>query len=113
MSNYQKKNYLTNFFSAYKCSTLQNSPPVAIQWYCLNTRFHSSCSHGGSGNNKDGDGDGIHTSSGDVTNGEHGDIQNRGGNQGDGKGGSGQWFCPKCGDPCTHLDTCACKLIKV
>ena len=27
---------------------------------------------------------------------------------GDKKGGS-QWWCPKCGDPCTHVDTFVCK----
>ena len=26
---------------------------------------------------------------------------------GDGK--KGQWWCPKCGDPCTNVDTCVCK----
>ncbi len=30
------------------------------------------------------------------------------------KGGdkkSGQWWCPKCGDPCTNVETCACMYI--
>ncbi len=29
-----------------------------------------------------------------------------------GNGGSGhQWWCPKCGDPCTHVDTFVCKFV--
>ena len=28
---------------------------------------------------------------------------------GDKKGGGQQWWCPKCGDPCTHVDTFVCK----
>lgn len=33
-----------------------------------------------------------------------------GGDKGGDKKGSGtQWLCPKCGDPCTHVDTFVCK----
>ena len=31
------------------------------------------------------------------------------GRGGDKKGGSGEWLCPKCGDPCTHVDAYVCK----
>lgn len=32
-----------------------------------------------------------------------------GGGGGDKKGGSNQLCCPKCGDPCTHVETFVCK----
>ena len=31
------------------------------------------------------------------------------GNVGDKKGGGTQWWCPKCGEACTHVDTFVCK----
>ena len=34
---------------------------------------------------------------------------NKGGHGGDKKGGSGEWWCPKCGEPCTHVDAYVCK----
>ena len=34
---------------------------------------------------------------------------NKGGRGGDRKGGSGEWWCPKCGEPCTHVDAYVCK----
>ena len=35
---------------------------------------------------------------------------NKGGRGGDKKGGSGEWWCPKCEEPCTHVDAHVCKL---
>ena len=34
---------------------------------------------------------------------------NKGGHGSDKKGGSGEWWCPKCGEPCTHVDAYVCK----
>lgn len=32
-----------------------------------------------------------------------------GGSKGSGNSGDKKWWCPKCGDPCTHVDTFVCK----
>ena len=31
------------------------------------------------------------------------------GKNGDKKGGGSQWWCPKCGEACTHVDTFVCR----
>jgi len=60
----------------------------------LQSRHHSSSSADGSGS----EGGGGSKKPTSTTKGS-----DKGG--GDKKGGN-QWFCPKCGDPCTHMDTC-------
>ena len=70
-------------------------------------RLHSSsCSHGGA----DGGGDGGNGRDDIMSSGTSDVDGTHGGKKGSGKGSDGQWMCPKCGDPCSHLDTCACKL---
>ena len=46
-----------------------------------------------------------------VGDGNSGPIKTVDGEGGGDKGGSGQLRCPKCGDPCTHVETFVCKLL--
>ena len=39
--------------------------------------------------------------------------KNEGGADGGKKGNGTQWWCPKCGDPCTHVDTFVCEYDKM
>ncbi|KAK3610259.1 hypothetical protein CHS0354_022320 [Potamilus streckersoni] len=67
----------------------------------------TTVSHRYIGGSRDGSGGDKKPTNGANTNGDKGfkTVGGGGGAGGDKKGGSGQLRCPKCGDPCTHVET--------
>ena len=82
-----------------------NSNYSSIHTCTVSARMVSSSSGGSDGNGND------------IRNGSNNsDVKNGGGNRssgsgsGSGGGKDGQLCCPKCGNPCTHVETFVCEL---